>query len=413
VNFDWTVTGAIPPVIPPADQATFSARWTGQVRPTFTGDHLFKVRADGGIRLYVKSQLLVDTFLSPMPPPFYGTTIPSFAKIYLQAGQAYDVRLEYRRTTGFPGNSGALQGVQFSWAPLVVPPELSTYDAVVMCQGIDNEYDGEGLDLAFKFEDQGLAGLERAIIMPEFQDELIQNVLHTNPRTVVVLHGTGNFNIQSWINQVPALLHAWYPGENGGQALGEILFGQVNPSGKLPITMEKSLADNPTTANYPTTSDALSIRYTEGIFVGYRGYEKNHITPQYPFGFGLSYTNFSYSDLDISKVTSEDSVEVSFTLTNTGQRAGAEIAELYVGQREPKIERPPKELKGFWKVYLQPGESKRVTLPLDQRSFAFFNTGRRLWDAEPSTYEILIGASSQDIRLSGQVTLRSELDSQP
>ena len=413
VNFDWTVTGAIPPVIPPADQATFSARWTGQVRPTFTGDHLFKVRADGGIRLYVNSQLLVDTFLSPMPPPFYGTTIPSFAKIYLQAGQAYDVRLEYRRTTGFPGNSGALQGVQFSWAPLVVPPELSTYDAVVMCQGIDNEYDGEGLDLAFKFEDQGLAGLERAIIMPEFQDELIQNVLHTNPRTVVVLHGTGNFNIQSWINQVPALLHAWYPGENGGQALGEILFGQVNPSGKLPITMEKSLADNPTTANYPTTSDALSIRYTEGIFVGYRGYEKNHITPQYPFGFGLSYTNFSYSDLDISKVTSEDSVEVSFTLTNTGQRAGAEIAELYVGQREPKIERPPKELKGFWKVYLQPGESKRVTLPLDQRSFAFFNTSRRLWDAEPSTYDILIGASSQDIRLSGQLTLKSELDSQP
>ncbi|MBV8352940.1 MAG: glycoside hydrolase family 3 C-terminal domain-containing protein, partial [Verrucomicrobia bacterium] len=344
VNFDWTVTGAIPPVIPPADQATFSARWTGQVRPTFTGDHLFKVRADGGIRLYVNSQLLVDTFLSPMPPPFYGTTIPSFAKIYLQAGQAYDVRLEYRRTTGFPGNSGALQGVQFSWAPLVVPPELSTYDAVVMCQGIDNEYDGEGLDLAFKFEDQGLAGLERAIIMPEFQDELIQNVLHTNPRTVVVLHGTGNFNIQSWINQVPALLHAWYPGENGGQALGEILFGQVNPSGKLPITMEKSLADNPTTANYPTTSDALSIRYTEGLFVGYRGYEENHIQPQYPFGYGLSYTTFAYSDLKIAppQLNGNNHVTVSFTVTNTGNLAGAEIAELYVGQQNPPITRPIK-----------------------------------------------------------------------
>ena len=413
VNFDWTQTGAIPAAIKLENQPSFSALWTGRVRPVLTGDHLFKIRADGGVRLYVNGQLLIDTFLSPMPPPVYGTTISTFAKIFLQAGQAYDVRLEYRRTSGFPGNSGALEGVQFSWTPLVVPPSLATYDAVIMCQGIDNEYDGEGIDLAFKFEDQGEAGLENAIIMPEYQDELIQNAVRTNPRIIVVLHGTGNFNIQNWINEVPGLLHAWYPGENGGQALAEIVFGDVNPSGKLPITMEKRLRDNPTTANYPTTSDALSIRYTEGIFVGYRGYEKNHVTPQYPFGFGLSYTNFRYSDLDISKVTSEDSVEVSFTLTNTGQRAGAEIAELYVGQRDPKIERPPKELKGFWKVYLQPGESKRVTLPLDQRSFAFFNTGRRLWDAEPSTYDILIGASSQDIRLSGQLTLKSELDSQP
>jgi beta-glucosidase len=415
VNFDWTVSGAIPAEIPVGDQASFSVLWTGQMRPTFTGDHLFKVRADGGVRLYVNSQLLIDTFLSPMPPPFYGTTIPTFAKIYLQAGQAYDVRLEYRRTSGFPGNSGALQGVQFSWTPLVVPPELSTYDAVVMCQGIDNEYDGEGVDLAFKFEDQGLAGLERAIVMPEYQDELIQNVIHANPRTVVVLHGTGNFNIQSWIKQVPALLHAWYPGENGGQALGEILFGEVNPSGKLPITMEKSLLDNPTTANYPTTSDALSITYTEGIFVGYRGYEKNHIVPQYPFGFGLSYTTFAYSDLKIAppQLGGNNHVTVSFTVTNTGNLAGAEIAELYVGQQNPPIARPIKELKGFQKVFLQPGASQKVTLDLDQRSVAYFNTAIHQWDGLPGTYNVLVGASSQDIQLSGQFSVKSEFTFQP
>ena len=186
VNFDWTLAGAVPVS---KNQATFSARWTGRVRPQYTGDHLFKVRADGGIRLYVNSQLLIDTFLSPMPPPVYGTTIPTFTKIYLQAGQAYDVRLEYRRTSGFPGDSGALQGVQLSWTPLVVPPSIKTYDAVVMCQGIDNEYDGEGLDLSFKFEDQGLAVLEQALILPEYQDELIQNVVGQNPRTIVVLHG--------------------------------------------------------------------------------------------------------------------------------------------------------------------------------------------------------------------------------
>ena len=421
------------------NQATFSARWTGRVRPQYTGDHLFKVRADGGVRLYVNDQLVIDTFLSPMPPPVYGTTIPNFTKIYLQAGQACAIRLEYRRTSGFPGDSGALQGVQLSWTPLVVPPLLSTYDAVVMCQGIDNEYDGEGLDLSFKFEDQGLGVLEQALILPEYQDELIQNVITQNPRTVVVLHGPSNFDMQKWINSVPGLLHAWYPGENGGLALAQILFADVNPSGKLPVTMEKHLQDNPTTADYPLVSTASTIHYDEGVFVGYRGYEKNGIEPQFPFGYGLSYTTFAYSDLDIeslnrkhleseapllSKVgfsTSEavddngdqDLVKVSFTVTNTGKRSGAEVAELYVAPVNPPVDRPIKELKGFQKTLLRPGQSRRITLELDQRSFAFFNTSKHLWDAAPGTYKILVGGSSQDLPLSGRFALESELDSQP
>jgi beta-glucosidase len=412
VNFDWTLAGAVPVS---KNQATFSARWTGRVRPQYTGDHLFKVRADGGIRLYVNSQLLIDTFLSPMPPPVYGTTIPTFTKIYLQAGQAYDVRLEYRRTSGFPGDSGALQGVQLSWTPLVVPPIISTYDAVVMCQGIDNEYDGEGLDLSFKFEDQGLAVLERALILPEYQDELIQNVIGQNPRTIVVLHGPSNFDMQNWINAVPGLIHAWYPGENGGLALGEILFGDVNPSGKLPVTMEKHLQDNPTTANYPLTSDASTIQYTEGIFVGYRGYEKNQIEPQFPFGYGLSYTTFGYSDLKIAppQLNGNNHVNVTFTVTNTGNRAGAEIAELYVGQQNPPLARPIKELKGFQKVFLQPGASQKVTLELGQRSVAYFNATIHQWDGLPGMYNVLVGASSQDIRLSGQFSVKSEFTFQP
>jgi beta-glucosidase len=412
VNFDWTLAGAVPVS---KNQASFSARWTGRVRPQYTGDHLFKVRADGGIRLYVNSQLLIDTFLSPMPPPVYGTTIPTFTKIYLQAGQAYDVRLEYRRTSGFPGDSGALQGVQISWTPLVVPPSIKTYDAVVMCQGIDNEYDGEGLDLSFKFEDQGLAVLEQALILPEYQDELIQNVVGQNPRTIVVLHGPSNFDMQNWINAVPGLIHAWYPGENGGLALGEILFGDVNPSGKLPVTMEKHLQDNPTTANYPLTSDASTIQYTEGIFVGYRGYEKNQIEPQFPFGYGLSYTTFGYSDLKIAppQLNGNNHVNVTFTVTNTGNRAGAEIAELYVGQQNPPLARPIKELKGFQKVFLQPGASQKVTLELGQRSVAYFNATIHQWDGLPGMYNVLVGASSQDIRLSGQFSVKSEFTFQP
>jgi beta-glucosidase len=401
VDLDWTQPGVIPSEIPTTDQSTFSVRWTGKVHTQYAGDHLFKVRADGGVRLYVNGQLLIDNFLLPTSPPVYGTTLPVFAKISLPAGQSYDVRLEYRRTTGFAGGSGSLLGVQFSWTPLVVPPEIASYDAVVMCQGIDNEYDGEGLDLAFKFEDQGLAGLEKAIILPEFQDELIQNVMQRNPKTIVVLHGSGNFDFQSWINQVPGLLHAWYPGENGGQALAEILFGDVNPSGKLPITMEKRLADNPTTANYPTTTDALSIRYTEGIFMGYRGYEKNRIQPQYPFGYGLSYTKFSYSDLRItpSQLPQDGQVEVSFRITNIGERPGAEVAQLYIGEENPRVPRPIKELKGFAKVYLQPSESKGVTIKLNQRSLAFYNVQARSWEADPGVYAISVGTSSQDIRL--------------
>jgi beta-glucosidase len=178
----------------------------------------------------------------------------------------------------------------------------------------------------------------------------------------------------------------------------------------------------------PTT-----IKYSEGIFVGYRGYEKNHIQPQFPFGFGLSYTTFAYSDLDIepanqggreehglTKVEFKEHdgddhglVRASFTVTNSGKCAGAEIAELYVGEKNPPIARPIKELKGFKKVFLQPGDSERITLELDQRSFAFFDTGRHLWVAKPDIYNILVGASSQDIRLNGQFKIQSELTSKP
>lgn len=403
VNFDWTQPGSIPV----SNHKNFSARWTGRVLPKYTGDHLFKVRADGGIRLYINGDLSINTFMTPMPPPVYGTTIPRCAKVYLEAGKFYDVRLEYRRTSGFTGNSGGLQGVQLSWTPLVPPLDISSYDAVVMCQGLNSEYEGEGVDRAFTFQGEGSAGLERAFNLPEFQDQLIQNVVRANPRTIVVLHGGGGFDMRGWVDQVPGLLHAWYPGENGGLALGEILFGDVNPSGKLPITMEKRLEDNPTSANYPTRNDATTIRYTESIFVGYRGYDKNRIEPQFPFGYGLSYTTFTYSDLKIEAPRPAEGrlSTVTFTVTNSGKRAGAEVVELYVGKQNPRVTRPIKELKGFQKVFLGPGESKQVTIELDQRSVAFFNTGEHRWDIEPGIYNALVGASSRDIRLSGQFEL--------
>jgi len=213
------------------------------------------------------------------------------------------------------------------------------------------------------------------------------------------------------------LIETFYPGQNGGEALAEILFGAVNPSGKLPVTFEKKISDNPAFATFPpainTHPDA--IPYSEGIFIGYRGYEHNHIEPLFPFGFGLSYTTFAYSDIDVEPAVFNGTapVKVTFTVTNNGKRAGAEIAELYVGQQNPVITRPVKELKGFEKVFLHPGQSQTITLELNQRSFAYFNTATEKWDALPGTYNILVGGSSQNTPLHGQVSLKSEFTAKP
>ena len=232
-----------------------------------------------------------------------------------------------------------------------------------------------------------------------------------------MFHGGGNFDSRKWIGQVGGLLEAFYPGQNGGQALAEILFGAVNPSGKLPVTFEKRFEDNPA---YPTFPKAINthpgvIAYSEGIFVGYRGYEKNHVQPLFPFGYGLSYTKFQYSGITVTPAVFDGThpVTVSFTVTNTGSRAGAEIAQLYVGETNPSVPRPLKELKGFDKVSLEPGQSQTVTLQLNQRSFAFFNTNKHLWDAEPGKYIVSVGASSEDIRLTGQVMLNLDFTSSP
>ena len=398
VNIDWNQT---PPPSTITNPGNLSARWTGQVRAQDTGNHLFKVRADGEVRLTVNNQVLFDTF-GKTNPPGYGATVPVSAEIAFQAGQVYAVKLEYHRLGGFAtfadpqpnngvGYNGGLQGVQFSWVPLVVPAELRSYDAVVLCVGLDNQYEGEGID--------------RPWVLPEFQDELIANAVAANPKTVVVLHGGGGVKVTDWIDKVPAVLHAFYPGQNGGTALGDILFGKTNPSGKLPISFERRLEDNPAYADYPKDPSVNSIRYNEGIFVGYRGYERNNVQPLFPFGFGLSYTTFAYSGLSVTPSSTDASgtVKVSFLVKNTGNREGSEIAQLYVGQRNPTVIRALKELKGFAKVKLQPGEAKQVTLTLDQRAFAYFSEDIGAFRVVRGNYDISVGASSQDIRLRGSV----------
>lgn len=410
INFDWEQD----PIPVSSNQGNFSAKWTGQFVPQITGDQVIKVCADGGVRVLVNGQILIDNFSSPpLPPVGYGPTPALSAKFCAIAGTPCSVELDYHRVPGFFGNAyggrssggrnGGLLGVQLSWASLQAPRNFAKYDAVVVCVGTNNQYDGEGLDRAFD--------------LPEFQGELIQNLAAVNPRTIVITHGGGSFNAEPWINQARGLIQAFYPGQNGGQAIAEILFGTVNPSGKLPISWEKLAQDNPAFATFPMplNQHPSTMNYSEGIFIGYRGYEKNHIQPLFPFGFGLSYTSFAFSDLKIEPAVfnGHAPVTVSFTVTNTGRQAGAEVAELYVGQQSPTIVRPIKELKGFEKVKLNPGQSKTVTLSLDQRSFAYFNSAKEKWDAVPGVYNVVVGDSSDDTPLKGEVTLQSEITANP
>jgi beta-glucosidase len=410
INFDWEQD----PIPVPSNQGNFSAKWTGQFVPQITGDQIVKVCADGGVRVIVNGQILIDNFNSPpLPPVGYGPTPALSAKFSAKAGTPCSVELDYHRVGGFfgdayggrssGGRNGGLLGVQLSWASLHAPRNFAKYDAVVVCVGTNNQYDGEGLDRAFD--------------LPEFQGELIQNLANVNPRTIVITHGGGSFNAEPWINRVRGLIQAFYPGQNGGQAIAEILFGAVNPSGKLPISWEKLAQDNPAFATFPMplNQHPTTMSYSEGIFIGYRGYEKNDIQPLFPFGFGLSYTSFAFSNLKIEPAVFDGHgpVTVSFTVTNTGKQAGAEVAELYVGQQSPTIARPIKELKGFEKVNLNPGQSTKVTLSLDQRSFAFFNTMKEKWDAVSGVYNVVVGDSSDHTPLKGQVTLNSEFTANP
>jgi beta-glucosidase len=203
-----------------------------------------------------------------------------------------------------------------------------------------------------------------------------------------------------WLDRVPALLQAWFPGQEGGTAVAEILLGDVNPSGRLPATFERRWEDNPVYDYYYPEPGTLKTVYTEGVFFGYRGFEREGVAPLFPFGHGLSYTTFEYGELSVSPETTGDgNVEVSFDLTNTGDRAGAEVAQVYVADSHSQVPRPPKELKGFTKVFLEPGEKQRVTISLDRRSFAYYDVESGDWAVAPGDFEILVGRSSEAIEL--------------
>jgi beta-glucosidase len=241
------------------------------------------------------------------------------------------------------------------------------------------------------------------------QVSLIKAVTAVQPKTVVILNNGSAITMSDWLENTAAVLESWMMGQAGGGAIADILFGHVNPSGKLAETFPVALADTPAYLNYP--GDNGKVRYGEGLFIGYRYYDAKNVAVQFPFGHGLSYTSFTYSNLRMSSKTFKDSdgLELSLDITNMGKVAGKEIVQLYVHDKASKLVRPPKELKGFAKVALEPNETKTVSFKLDFRAFAYYHPGYKQWITEDGEFEILIGASATDIRLTETVTLHSTL----
>ncbi len=377
IDFQWPDAVGITGM--PADH--FSVRWTGVIRPDTSAVYTFYGSADDGFRLWVDDNEIINNWTDI-------TTNTVSAKFSMTAGKEYSVKLEYYDNTGPAQVSLGYEAAGGIYKE--VYEAASASDAAILCLGFNSLSEGEGSDRPFTLDN--------------LQDSLLNLVTSVNSNTVVILNAGGNVEMQSWIGKVRGLIHAWYPGQEGGKALAEILFGQTNPSGKLPVTFEKQWKDNPVYMNYYANNGPRDIQYNEGLFVGYRYYDSYHVSPMFPFGFGLSYTTFEYSDLAVTKDTM-DQYKVSFKIKNTGKRAGAEVAQLYVGQENPVITNPVKELKDFARVFLQAGEVKTVTMNLGREAFEYFNVDRNAWAVDKGNYDIIIGASSEDERLRNTVTI--------
>ena len=253
-------------------------------------------------------------------------------------------------------------------------------------------------------------GYDRADLdLTSQQVALIKAVAAIQPNTIVVLNNGAPVAMSEWIDDVAAVLEAWMMGQAGGGAIADVLFGKVNPSGKLAETFPARLIDTPAYLNFPGESG--EVRYGEGLFIGYRYYDAKQLPVLFPFGYGQSYTTFAYGAPRVSASTFKDveGLTVSVDVTNTGALAGKEVVQVYVHDRQARLVRPPKELKGFAKIELQPGETKTISLPLDFRAFAFYDPAYRQWVTEDGEFDILIGASSADIRGTVTVTLQSTL----
>ena len=366
-----------------------STRHTFYYKPQSDAFYTLALHGNDGCRLFVNGEKLIDEWGSDSWQ--HGEVRYEF-----KSGVTYEFVVEHY-------NRGGTLGLELEFVedPFTDPVELKKLkgaDCVVVCLGHDNTTEKENFD--------------RTFALPKGQVEYLRKVLEHNSNVVVVLNGGGGIEMASWLPDVKAVLMAWYPGQQGGLAVSEIITGVVSPSGKLPISIEARLEDNPCYGSYyenvsrvrsKTVNPYSRVEYREGVFVGYRGYERNGVAPLFPFGYGLSYTEFEYSDIEIGR---RDGVfSVSFTVKNVGKCAGAEVSQVYVGDVECSVLRPAKELKGFEKVYLKPGESRRLNVCLGEEAFRFYDVNQHKFVVEPGEFDVYVGSSSADVRLSTRISV--------
>ncbi|NLG85286.1 MAG: hypothetical protein GX493_11930 [Firmicutes bacterium] len=370
------------------DGREYAVRWRGYFAPPRGGRYRFRLEHTGICRFYLDGRLVESVQREEDPS---ATTFT----VELNEGGRHPAVIEYIKP--------AAQEIGFLRVLCARVPtreeedkEIASAaalaalaDAAVVCVGMPPGYETEGAD-------------RPDLDLPGRQGDLIRAVAAANPRTVVVVNAGAPVTMP-WIEQVPAVLYALYPGQEGGRAIARILLGEVNPSGRLPVTFPRRLEDTPA---FLDCLGGLEVRYGEGIFVGYRYYDRRDIVPLFPFGHGLSYTTFAYDELSAPRQARiGETVRLSVRVTNTGPRAGKEVVQVYGHDVESSLPRPPKELKAFAKVALAPGESKTVEFALDERAFAFYHPHRGGWTVEPGEFELLVGSSSRDIRAEATLEL--------
>jgi beta-glucosidase len=372
---DWSLKGP------------YSVRWTGFISAPRSGDYALALDTWNHARVFVNEKEIASRWDGQGERLRKGS-------VYLRAGHWYPIRIEFYTDTDWAS-------FYFGWETpagrglLVEAVEAARMsDVAVVFAGLGNDMEGEGVD-------------RESMNMPEGQVELIKAVASVNPRTIVVLTSGNPLAIEQWLPSVPAVLQTWYPGEQGGAAIANTLLGRTNPSGKLPITYLRKWEDSPAYGNFPGKNGVVS--YQEGIFVGYRHFDKNSIAPLFPFGHGLSYSKFEYSGLVLTQKSlapGDPRVIAKFDLRNVGELSGSEVAQVYVGEQGAPLERPVKELKGFKKVFLRPGESKRLEIELGDEAFSYFDPSLMAWLKTPQgVFSIDVGSSSRDIRLNQRLIL--------
>ena len=382
------------------DEGVFgSVLWTGDFIAKKSGEYRFSANPGlGKAKIFIDGKKVV---LNEKGKPAFGGLLPApkIGNILLSSGR-HSIKVEYSAKPSFflsfilkivmPGVADLLKKFRFLEIGCRLPePEISlaidlarNADMAIIVVGSPDNYESEGED-------------RPSMKLTGKQDELIESILKVNQNTIVIMN-TGSPIEMPWVNQSPAILQVWLPGQEGGNAIANVIFGNVNPSGKLPVTFPKILEDNPSHGYYPGDKKVL---YDEGIYVGYRHYDTKNVDPLFPFGHGLSYTKFDYGSIaGTSNITSGEKINLSITVKNSGQRKGQEVVQCYIRDLESSIDRPHQELKAFQKITLEASESKPIDILLDETALSFFDPGSNDWVTEPGQFEILIGSSSRDIR---------------